>query len=168
MVMSFFCFPGPMLRIHQLIPPLTAHTPSGHTVQAWDYKQKRNLVIAFLHPGCGRCREFLSFLAKHAAALEETEAVAMVIFSEPAPLALQADLPSQIRVATDVGGRTQCAFLGEDAFGPSGQVRVGVFVADRYGELYAQWVGTDETALPARCSAGWDRSKWPASAGPTY
>jgi hypothetical protein len=34
-----------MLRTRQLIPPLTIQTPDGRTVRAWDFKQKRNLVL---------------------------------------------------------------------------------------------------------------------------
>jgi len=33
-----------------LIPPVTARTAEGRIVRAWDYKQKRNLVIAFCTP----------------------------------------------------------------------------------------------------------------------
>ena len=39
-----------MLTLRQLIPPLTARTAAGDTVRAWDYKQKRNLAIAFCTP----------------------------------------------------------------------------------------------------------------------
>lgn len=121
--------------------------PSGQTVRAWDFKQKKNLVTAFLHAGCRRCEGFVEKLVARAAELAEREAVALVVFPEPPALAIGA-LPSQIIVAADVSGRSQCAYLGEDAFGPAGLERVGVFVADRYGELYAQWVGREEGALP--------------------
>ncbi len=36
------------LLTRQLIPPVTARTAEGRIVRTWDYKQKRNLVIAFL------------------------------------------------------------------------------------------------------------------------
>ena len=50
--------------------------------------------------------------------------------------------------AADATGHSQSAFLGREAFGPAGLDRVGVFVADRYGELYAQWVAPDSAGLP--------------------
>jgi hypothetical protein len=51
--------------------------------------------------------------------------------------------------ATDAAGHSQRAFLGREAFGPAGLDRVGVFVADRYGELSAQWIAPDATGLPS-------------------
>lgn len=137
-----------MLKTRQLIPPLTARTTAGQTIRAWDYKQKRNLVIVFLHSGCRGCGAFLEKLTARAADLAEREALALVVFAE-APYALESEnLPAQVLVAADMGGRSQRAYMGEEAFGPAGQERVGVFVADRYGELYAQWITRNEDGLP--------------------
>ena len=138
-----------MLSIREVILPLTARTPKGQTVHAWDYKQKKNLVIAFLHSGCRGCEAFLGKLAARAAELAEHEAVALVIFSEPPPARVSENLPPQVIVAADVIGESHCKYLGDDAFGPAGLERVGVFVADRYGELYKQWVARTEDGLPA-------------------
>ncbi len=135
-----------MLTRRQLIPPLTARAADGRVVQAWDYKQKRALAIVFLHAGCRRCADYLERLRENAAELKEREAVALVIFSETP--ASHENFPAQIAVAADVSGKSQRAFLGEDAFGPAGQALVGVFVTDRYGELRAQWRGPHEDALP--------------------
>jgi len=135
-----------MLKLRQIIPPLTARAVDGCVVQAWDYKQKRALAIVFLHAGCRACADYLERLRENAAELKEREAVALVIFSE-APVSCQ-NFPAQIVVGADVSGKSQRAFLGEDAFGPAGQSRVGVFVTDRYGELRAQWSGSHEGALP--------------------
>ena len=135
-----------MLKLRQLIPPLTARAADGRVVQAWDYKQKHSLAILFLHAGCRRCVDFLERLCEAAAELKEREAVALMIFSETP--AVGGNLPAQIVVAADVSGKSQRAFLGEDAFGPAGQALVGAFVTDRYGELRAQWSGPQEDALP--------------------
>jgi len=137
-----------VLKTRQLIPSLTARTPGGQTVRAWDYKQKKNLVIAFLRAGCRPCEDFLRKLAARAAELAEQEAVALVLFAEAPPTLETPTLPSQIVVAADMGGRSQRAYLGDSVFGPAGQQVVGVFVADRYGELYAQWVVREEDGLP--------------------
>ncbi|MCL4522556.1 MAG: redoxin domain-containing protein [Acidobacteria bacterium] len=135
-----------MLKLRQIIPPLTARAADGRVVQAWDFKQKHSLAIVFLHAGCRCCADYLERLRENAAELKEREAVALVIFSETP--AWQENLPAQIMVAADVSGKSQRAFLGEDAFDPAGQSRVGVFVTDRYGELRAQWSGPHEDALP--------------------
>ena len=137
-----------VLKTRQIIPPLTARTPTGQIVQAWDYKQKKNLLIAFLHAGCRRCEEFLARLSERAADLAERGAVALAIFAESPSAALAESLAAQVVIAADVSGRSQRAYLGADAFGPAGQKLVGVFVTDRYGELYAQWVAASEDGLP--------------------
>ena len=137
-----------VLKKRQMIPPLTARTPDGRTVQAWDFKQKKNLVLAFLHAECPRCQQFLARLAERAADLAEREAVALVIFSATPSALLLDNLPREIIVATDMSGRAQRAFLGEEEPGQPATAGVGVFVADRYGELFAQWTGGDD-ALPA-------------------
>jgi hypothetical protein len=115
------------------------HTPDGRTVRAWDYKQKKNLVIAFLDTDCAPCEEFLHALVDSAAALPEKEAVALVVFLEQPPRRLTGLLPPGIILGADMPGNSARAFLGEDAFASRGFVRGGVFVTDRYGELFAQW-----------------------------
>ena len=141
------CYVFPVLKLRQLIPPLAARAPGGQIVRAWDYKQKKALLIAFLHAECSRCARFIKQLRERAAELAEREAVALVVLSEVPPAALTDNLPANIILAADMSGQAQHAFLGEEVFGPAGQQRVGVFVADRYGELFAQWVGGDG-ALP--------------------
>ena len=128
-----------MLRNRQLIPPLTIHTPDGRTVRAWDYKQRKNLVIVFLDANCGACEEFLRPLVASAAALHEKDAVALLVFLEQPARHLTDSLPPGIIAGSDMPGRSARAFLGEDVFASSGFVRGGVFVTDRYGELFAQW-----------------------------
>jgi hypothetical protein len=135
------------LPLRQLIPPMTARTANGAIVRAWDYKQKRNLVIAFLRADCARCDTWLAQLAARMADLAESEAVGLVVYAESPPR-VSGILSAPMIVAADFTGHSQRAFLGRDAFGPTGLDRVGVFVTDRYGELYAQWVAHDADELP--------------------
>jgi peroxiredoxin len=128
-----------MLRNRQLVPPLTIHTPDGRTVRAWDYKQKKNLVIAFLDADCGPCEEFLRALVASASALREKNAVALAVFLEQPPRRATDSLPPEIITGSDMRGNSARAYLGEDPFASRGYVRGGVFVTDRYGELFAQW-----------------------------
>jgi len=128
-----------LLRNRQLVPPLTLHTPDGRTVRAWDYKQKKNLVIAFLDTDCGPCEEFLRALVTNAAELRDKAAVALVVFLEQPARRVTDSLPPGIIVGADMPGNSARAFLGDDAFASRGFVRGGVFVTDRYGELFAQW-----------------------------
>jgi hypothetical protein len=136
------------LLLRQLIPPVTGRTAEGAIVRAWDYKQKRNLVILFLHADCARCNEWLAQLAARAGELIEREAVGLVIYAETPPRAAEI-LPAPLIAAADVTGHSQRAFLERDAFSSAGLDRVGVFVTDRYGELYGKWIGRDAGELPA-------------------
>jgi peroxiredoxin len=129
-----------MLRPRQLIPALTLHAPDGRTIRACDFKQKKNLVIAFLDTDCISCLEFLQQLAARASDLREKEAVALVVFLEPPSRRISDALPEEVHAGSDMPGRAARAYLGEDAFSSRGLIRRGVFVADRYGELFAEWV----------------------------
>ena len=128
-----------VLRNRQLVPPLTIHTPDGRTIRGWDYKQKKNLVIAFFDTDCAPCEEFLRALVDSAAVLREKNAVALVVFLAQPACRLTDSLPPGIIVGADMPGNSARAFLGEDAFASRGFVRGGVFLTDRYGELLAQW-----------------------------
>lgn len=140
---------NPPLQLRQVIPPLTARTAEGKTIRAWDYKQKRPLVIAFLHSDCPQCAGWLEQLAASAAELADREAVALVIYAETPP-GRAAELAPPLIAAADPTGHAHRAFLGREAFGPAGLDCVGVFVTDRYGELYGQWLGRDAGELPAQ------------------
>ena len=137
-----------MLRAGQLIPPLTLRTLAGRAVQAWDYKQKKNLLIAFLHAGCASCAGFLDQLAFRAADLKDRETVALIVYLEAPPRAVAEPLPPQIVLGADMSGRSARAYIGEEAASPAGLDTLGVFVADRYGELYAQWIVHREHQFP--------------------
>jgi hypothetical protein len=137
------------LHLRQVIPPLTARTPDGKIIRAWDYKQKRPLVIVFLHSDCSHCAAWLEQLAAIAADLAEREAVALVIYAETPPRRA-AELAAPLIAASDTTGHAHRAFLGREAFSPLGLDRVGVFVTDRYGDLFGQWIGREAAELPAR------------------
>ena len=104
-------------------------------------------MIAFLHADCVHCDAWLAQLAARAADLAESETVGVIIYAEAPPRA-SGILAAPMIPAADVTGHSQRAFLGRGAFGPMRLDRVGVFVTDRYGELYAQWVARDADELP--------------------
>jgi peroxiredoxin len=133
-------FAGTMLNTKQLIPSLTLHVSDGRTVRAWDFKQKKNLVIAFLDVDCAPCADFLRRLAVRAGDLRAKESVALAAFLQTPVQALTDALPTEIVVGSDVSGRGARAFLGDDALSSRGLARRGVFVTDRYGELATQWI----------------------------
>lgn len=147
-----------MLQPRQMIPPVTARAADGRVVQAWDYKQKRSLLIAFLHAECAECEAFVARVVREAARLAELEATALVVLPQPPPARLALGPPPHIVLAADVSGRAQRAYLGKDASEARPHRRtggVGVFVADRYGELVAQWCGGHESLPGLPDALGW-------------
>lgn len=118
-------------------------------MSVWDYKQKRNRVIAFLRGNSPATRRFVRDLVAQAAEWKEMETVTLIVFPETPPADLLNNLPEEVVAGVDKNGRSARRYLGEDAFGPSGQERQGVFIADRYGEIYARWIIGKDGDFPA-------------------
>jgi hypothetical protein len=143
-----------MLPLRQIIPPVTLRAADGRTVRAWDFKQKRALVIAFLHGDCATCREYVAALAAAAPQLQDQDATALAVFPGT-PDARVPNLPANIVVGTDLTGSALRAYLGKQAIDrSSGQMGAGVFITDRYGELFAQWPAEDGDSAPPRAGVG--------------
>jgi hypothetical protein len=135
-----------MLTLRQLVPPLTVRTPAGDTIRAWDYKQKKSLLIAFLHAECPLCQAFAARLVSRSDEFRERDSAALLISVEPPRWG--AEPTSHVVFGVDRNGRSAQEYLGSDAFGPMGLSHVALFIADRYGELYAQWESRDADGLP--------------------
>jgi hypothetical protein len=128
-----------MLRTREIIPPLTLRSLDGRAVRAWDFKQKKNLVILFLHAGCALCEDYLRKIAGDAAAWKENGAVVLVALLGSPSRSATDFLPDNVIVGLDPSGRAANAYLGRDSLAPAGDARLGVFVTDRYGELIVRW-----------------------------
>ena len=132
-------------------------TLGGHAVHAWDYKQKKSLVIAFLDANCTLCEEFLAQLTQRAEGIAAHNAIALIVLLEQPRSGFAESLPPNVIVGVDVSARSARAFLGEDAISSTSRTARGVFVTDRYGELAAQWLAPQhefpvaETILAALC-----------------
>jgi peroxiredoxin len=137
-----------MLPLRQLIPPLTMRLPDGRIIRAWDFKQKKSLVVAFLDTDCDSCAEFLQRMAAQADEFRANSAVLLAAFLEAPPEKLTNRLPEGVFAGSDPSGHAARAFLGNDLLSPHGLANPAVFVADRYGELAAQWL-VAQHAFPA-------------------
>jgi hypothetical protein len=137
-----------ILAVRQQIPALTLHSLTGKSVSIWDYKQKRNRVISFASGNSPGMRRFVRDVVAHAADWKEKDAIALIVFPEAPPADLLGALPPEVIAGVDASGHSMRRYLGEDAFGPEGLERQGVFVADRYGELYARWIVGKQDEFP--------------------
>jgi hypothetical protein len=137
----------PVLRVGRLIPPLAARAPDGTPVDAWDYRQKRNLAIVFLHSECVTCAGFLNRLLRRAADFPDRDAVVLVVLPLlPLP---GNSLPVPLVLTADPTGKSRAHYFGKEAANAGGPGPVGVFLADRYAQLSMQWVGAEACQLPS-------------------
>lgn len=136
------------LRLRYQIPALTLRTFDGRDVSAWDFKQKRNRVIALLRADSPASWEFMKELIAHAEDWREKETVGLVVFQQVPQRGLPTELPPEVIAGTDASGNSIGRYLGEHVLDGKGHQRQGVFVADRYGELYAQWIVENDGELP--------------------
>jgi hypothetical protein len=134
--------------VRQQIPALTLRSLAGETVSVWDFKQKRNRVIVLVSGNSPGTRRFVRDIVAHAAGWKERETVALIVFPEAPPPDLLGALPAEVIAGVDASGRSLERYLGEDVFGPAGLERQGVFVADRYGEIYARWIIAKDGDFP--------------------
>ena len=137
----------PVLHVGQLIPSLAARTPDGARVHAADYKQKRNLAIVFLHAECRACQGYIDRLARRAADFAEADAVALVVLPKLPPPATP--LPAPLLLVADPTGKSQLHFFGGKVTNAGGPGPVGIFLADRYGQLSMQWPCGEANQLPS-------------------
>ena len=136
-----------VLRVGQLIPPLAARAPDGTPIAAWDYRQKRNLCIAFLHAECATCAGYLERLARRAADFAERDTLALLVLPKlPVP---GNSLPAPLLLTADPTGKSQVQYFGKRAANTRGVSLVGVFLANRYGQLSMQWLRADACQLPS-------------------
>lgn len=137
-----------MLLLRQIIPPLTLHLADGRTIRAWDFKQKKNLVIAFLHDDCPPCEDFLHNLSAAAPLWKENDTVVLAAFLSQPSHAITDALDASVILGVDRNGQSTAAYLGKDALSPSRVSSPAIFQTDRYGELAAQWQITRDHNFP--------------------
>jgi hypothetical protein len=136
-----------VLRVGQLIPPLAARAPDGAAIAAWDHRQKRNLCIVFLHVECATCAGYIERLARRAPDFAERDTVALLVLPKlPVP---GSSLPAPLLLAADPTGKSQVQYFGKKAANTNSVGPVGVFLANRYGQLSIQWLCADACQLPS-------------------
>jgi peroxiredoxin len=133
-----------ILRRGQVVPPFTLPDTAGVPVRRTAYRDKKNLVLAFLPDAEDEGgRVYLRALADgYTAFRTETGEVLAILRGDRAAIAdAQRELELPFPLLHDSDGAVVARFLPPAA-------RAGVFVTDRYGELYFAAPAADATALP--------------------
>jgi len=121
---------APKLEIRTMIPPFELPSADGESVNVWQFKQQKNLVLVFLPSmSCPGCAEFVEKMDENCREYdEELAAVLVIVRSDRDAIALR----SPLAVLYDRDGRVTEQYASSAP---------AVFVADRFGELQAEWQG---------------------------
>lgn len=141
---------GAAPRPGEQLPLFALPDTAGHTVRLWDFKQRRPVVLLFIHgSGCRACRQTLTALAAHRADLEELRAAVLVIAREPAESLgrLRAGLDLPFTCLADTDGAVAARYV-PPAGGADTSGAVAMYVADRYGACGLAATAPDAAALP--------------------
>lgn len=133
-----------MPRPGEQLQAFTLASAAGTTVRLWDFKQRRNLLIALTHGAdCPTCQAWLAALARDRGRLDEAQAAVLVLAPEPVERlrALQSELDLPFTLLSR-DPRTTATYL------PASGDGVALYVADRYGECVGAWHAPDADALP--------------------
>ena len=133
-----------ILRRGQVIPTFTLPDTAGAPVRRTAYRDKKNLVLVFLPDAeDDGARAYLRALAQGYESLraETGEVLAILRGGRSALADAQRELALPFPLLHDADGATSARFLPPMA-------RAGVFVTDRYGELYFAAPTADTTTLP--------------------
>jgi len=134
----------PKLKLRSLIPVFQLMSADGRAVNIWDYKSRKNMVLAFLPASdCPECVEFLRSASNMYHRYEEENAVLLLIVrgGVESATALYDKLHPPFPILYDEIGEVTRRYT---------DVVPAVFVADKFGELYAQWIVGPDGFLPTQ------------------
>jgi peroxiredoxin len=132
------------LKRGQVVPAFTLPDTAGAPVRRTAYRDKKNLVLAFLPDAeDDGARAYLRALAQgYQAFRAETGEVLAILRGDGAAVAdARRELALPFPLLHDADGAATARFLPPAA-------RAGVFVTDRYGELYFAAPAASTAALP--------------------
>lgn len=137
------------LEMERVIPDFTLPSVDGRQIGPGVYKQRANLVIAYLDLNrCGECEDFLRGLADDYQLYRADETEILAICPQPiGELQMQAGtLRLPFPVLSDEKGAVRDVYFS----GEPGQPVAGVFITDRYGALRVQIISQNGTEIPVR------------------
>lgn len=127
----------PKLQVRTQIPPFQLMSADGQAVNIWDFKALKHMVLVFLpRSDCPSCIEFLRTAVNTYNQYEEERAVWLPVVrgNVEQAVAIRDAVQPPFPVLFDPEGKVTGQYTN---------VLPAVFVADKFGELYAEWfVGT--------------------------
>lgn len=127
----------------QRLHAFTLPDATGQPVQVWQYRQRSN-VLLFFHHGrdCAACEAFLHVLAAHLEIYRQEETAVLAIGpDEPASnQQIAARLGHPFPLLSDPAGRV---------IAQQGLALPALIIADRWGEIWAAWLGGTTHQFPS-------------------
>ena len=123
----------PKLKIRSMMPVFQLMTADGETVNRWDYKGRKHMVLAFLPADCPVCTEFLHIVSNAYHQYEEENAVFLpaIVGSREQAIDLRDELDPPYPILFDEHGKVAERYTDR---------LPALFVADKFGQLYAEWI----------------------------
>lgn len=137
------------------LPAFTLEGAGGRSIRLWDYKQRRPVLLAFLHAGdCVCCRSWLHALAERQPLLDELRVVTLVVVPEPVERldAAQTELGSSMLLLSDADGAVAARYVPDASAAAATEGRgrgpMALYAADRYLHCLGRWFASDGETLP--------------------
>lgn len=132
------------LELRSMIPVFQLMSTEGQTVSLWDFKGRKNLVLVLL-PGeeCSECVGFLRLVKNSYSSYVVENAVCIAVVRGDIQKAqeLHDQLDPPFPILYDPQGAATDRYTDR---------LPAVFIADRFGQLYAQWTIDPETDFPSQ------------------
>jgi peroxiredoxin len=139
----------PFLELGQIIPAFTLPGADGMLHSPWDYKQRQNLILLFLHRSSSiETRDLLRTFAKAYSAIREEQCSILAISSDTvlANLLTQDELHLPYPLLADPKVEVFSRYTLWEA--TTDRQNSGIVLANRYNALYQHWVVEREVDLP--------------------
>lgn len=140
----------PKLSLRQVVPLFTLPDKHGDPQNLAKQRGREHLLLLIAQPGVD-LGSYLSDLGKHADEWRGLPARGIVVVPDAEMAGALGAQPFTVLLDAVEGAAAtvRSRFLPDD-------VQVGVFVLDRYGELYQQWLATRVADLPSAADLnGW-------------
>jgi peroxiredoxin len=138
---------SPLPHTGRLLPDVALPDTSGGVTRLHEYRQRRPVLVAFLHgPACAECADWLALLAHRRARLDELRVGLLVVL--PARLAELRQIATKLDLSFALLADEQGGVAARYGLAPDDHRRVALFAADRYGHLLQSWSAEEASALP--------------------
>lgn len=136
-----------MLKAQQLAPNFRLSTIDGKIVQLWDFRQRKNVVLVFAPDRAGELtHDILNSFKENLAEYRSANTVILFVISDFQQSELHVPGTDDFHILLDKEKQAARSYFGQE----NHEAGYGVFIIDRYGELWTQWQTLQSSELPSQ------------------